>query len=79
MADFFDSKELRGEKPFRCYICHNIMIVELQGEYIIKLRCNRCKTKTKVTHTDGETVVELQTMDPLPVGLVVKHGELVKL
>lgn len=79
MADFFDSKELRGEEPFRCYVCHNILMVEIEGEYVIKLRCFRCKTKMRVEHKDGETKIDLQTMNPLPGGLVVKHGELVKL
>lgn len=68
MAKFFESKEMNGEIPFKCYVCRNILLTDIEGEYIIKMRCKRCKTK-----------ITLETVDPLPVGLVVKHGELVKL
>ena len=68
MADFFESKELNGEKPFRCYVCHNILLIDVEGEYKIKLRCKRCKTK-----------ITLESVNPLPSGFIVKQGELVKL
>jgi DNA-directed RNA polymerase subunit RPC12/RpoP len=68
MAEYFETGEVMGETPFKCYVCSNILLVDVEGEYRIKLRCKRCKTK-----------IILETMKPLPVNLVVKHGELVKL
>jgi hypothetical protein len=44
------------------------LAVSIEGEYKAKLQCHRCKTK-----------ITLETVKPLPNGLVVKHGELVKL
>jgi len=42
--------------------------VDIEGEYTVKLKCPRCKTK-----------ITLESRKALPDTLVVKHGELVKL
>lgn len=66
--DYFYTPEMEGERPFKCYVCGKILVVNLDGEYIIKLSCNRCKTK-----------IVLETRKPVPVILAVKHGELTHL
>lgn len=68
MADYFETPEILGENPFRCYVCNELLIADIEGEYTVKLKCRRCKTK-----------ITLETEKALPDTLVVKHGELVKL
>jgi phage FluMu protein Com len=68
MADYFETPEILGESPFRCYVCNELLVADIEGEYILKLKCRRCKTK-----------IILETEHALPDTLVVKHGELVKL
>lgn len=68
MADYFESSEIEGEAPFRCYVCKKTLITDIEGEYTVKLKCPRCKTK-----------ITLETEKALPDTLVVKHGELAKL
>ena len=68
MADYFETEAIVGETPFKCYICNKMLIVDIEGEYTVKLQCPRCKTK-----------ITLETKKALPDTLVVKHGELVKL
>jgi phage FluMu protein Com len=59
---------IKGETPFKCYVCGRMLIVDIEGEYTVKLKCSRCKTE-----------ITLKTERALPDTLVVKHGELVKL
>ena len=66
--DFFLKPAMNGEKPFMCYVCGQMLITDITGEYTMKLNCRRCKTE-----------ITLKTRDVLPNALVVKHGELVKL
>lgn len=66
--DYFLTPSMKGEKPFKCYVCGKMLVVDIDGEYILKLSCPRCETK-----------MVLQTKNALPDELVVKHGELVKL
>lgn len=68
MAEYFETEAIEGETPFKCYVCGKMLIVDIEGEYIVKLQCPRCKTK-----------ITLETAKALPDTLVVKHGELVKL
>lgn len=65
--DYFETSSIDGEKPFKCYVCNKMLIVDIEGEYIVKLQCPRCKTK-----------ITLESKKALPDTLVVKHGELVK-
>ena len=65
--DFFETPAIDGEKPFKCYVCNKMLIVDIEGEYTVKLQCPRCKTK-----------ITLESRKALPDTLVVKHGELVK-
>lgn len=66
MADYFETEAIEGETPFKCYVCNKMLIVDIEGEYIVKLQCPRCKTK-----------ITLESKKALPDTLVVKHGELV--
>jgi len=68
MAGYFETPEIKGETPFKCYVCGKMMAANLKGEYTLELKCPRCKTE-----------VILKTEHALPDTLVVKHGELVKL
>jgi phage FluMu protein Com len=68
MADYFESESILGETPFKCYVCNKMLIVNIEGEYIVKLKCPRCKTK-----------ITLESEKALPDTLVVKHGELAHL
>jgi transcription elongation factor Elf1 len=68
MADYFKTEAILGETPFKCYVCGKILLVDVQGEYIVKLNCTRCDTR-----------ITLECRKALPDTLVVKHGELVKL
>jgi phage FluMu protein Com len=68
MADFFNTEAIEGETPFKCYVCNKMLIVDIEGEYTVKLQCPRCKTK-----------ITLESKKALPDTLVVKHGELVHL
>ena len=68
MAYYFETEAIEGETPFKCYVCGKMLIVDIEGEYIVKLQCPRCKTK-----------IMLESRKVLPDTLVVKHGELVKL
>lgn len=68
MAEYFETESLEGETPFKCYVCGKMLIVDIEGEYVVKLQCPRCKTK-----------ITLECKKPLPDTLVVKHGELAKL
>jgi phage FluMu protein Com len=68
MADYFETEAIEGETPFKCYVCGKMLIVDIEGEYTVKLQCPRCKTK-----------ITLESKKALPDTLVVKHGELVKL
>jgi phage FluMu protein Com len=68
MADYFETEAIEGETPFKCYVCGKMLIVDIEGEYTVKLQCPRCKTK-----------ITLESRKALPDTLVVKHGELVKL
>ena len=79
MADYFETPAILGETPFLCYVCGKRMTVDIEGEYTVKLKCTRCKTKAIAKHVDGETSVTLVTEKALPDTLVVKHGELVHL
>lgn len=68
MGKYFESEAIDGETPFKCYVCNKMLITDIQGEYTVKLKCPRCKTK-----------ITLETEHALPDTLVVKHGELVNL
>lgn len=68
MADYYETEAIEGETPFKCYVCGKMLIVDIEGEYTVKLQCPRCKTK-----------ITLQSKKVLPDTLVVKHGELVHL
>jgi len=68
MAEYFETEAIDGETPFKCYVCGKMLIVDIEGEYVVNLQCPRCKTK-----------IRLETQRALPDTLVVKHGELVKL
>ena len=68
MAEFFETEAIEGEKPFKCYMCGKMLLVDIEGDYILKLKCPRCKTK-----------ITLESEKVLPDTLVVKHGVLVKL
>jgi len=65
MAEYFETEAIVGETPFKCYVCNKMLIVDIEGEYTVKLQCPRCKTK-----------IRLETEKSLPDTLVVKHGEL---
>lgn len=66
--DYFPTPAMEGEQPFKCYVCHKLLITHVEGEYTIKMQCPRCKTK-----------ITLESKKSLPDALVVKHGELVHL
>jgi phage FluMu protein Com len=66
--DYFLTPQMKGEKPFNCYVCGKLLIADIDGEYMLKLTCPRC-----------DTMMVIQTKKSLPDELVVKHGELVKL
>lgn len=68
MGNILETPEIQGERPFKCYVCGKILCVSIDGEYVVKLNCPRCKTR-----------VTLECRRPLPSSLVVKHGELVNL
>ena len=68
MGNYFESEAIMGETPFKCYVCNEMLIADVEGEYKVKLKCRRCKTK-----------ITLETEKSLPDTLVVKHGELVHL
>ena len=68
MADYFETEAIEGETPFKCYVCNKMLIANVEGEYTLKLKCPRCKTK-----------ITLVTEKALPDTLVVKHGELAHL
>lgn len=68
MSKYFKSREMEGERPFKCYVCKKILLTNIEGEYTIKLNCSRCKTK-----------ITLECVDPVPSVLAVKNGELVNL
>ena len=68
MAEYFETEAIEGETPFKCYVCGKMLKVDIEGEYIVKLQCPRCKTK-----------ITLESKKALPDTLVVKHGELVHL
>jgi phage FluMu protein Com len=68
MGNYFETEAIMGEIPFKCYVCNEMLIADIEGEYTVKLKCRRCKTK-----------ITLETEKALPDTLVVKHGELVKL
>lgn len=68
MSAYFNSEAIEGETPFKCYVCNKMLIANVEGEYILKLKCPRCKTK-----------ITLETEKALPDTLVVKHGELAHL
>lgn len=68
MAKFNYTDEMKGIKPFRCYVCNKVLLVSIEGEYEVKLNCPRCKTR-----------IVLICRYPVPAELAVKNGELVKL
>lgn len=68
MAEYFETEAIEGETPFKCYVCNKMLIANVEGEYTLKLKCPRCKTK-----------ITLETEKALPDTLVVKHGELAHL
>lgn len=68
MADYFETEAIEGETPFKCYVCGKMLIVDIDGEYTVRLNCPRCKTK-----------ITLESKKALPDTLVVKHGELAHL
>lgn len=65
MANWYYTKEMEGERPFKCYVCGKLLCVSIEGEYKIKLKCPRCKTS-----------IFIETEKSLPDVLLVKHGEL---
>jgi phage FluMu protein Com len=68
MGEYFNTPSIEGERPFKCYVCNKLLIVDIDGEYSVRLQCSRCKTK-----------ITLETQKSLPDGLVVKHGILTKI
>jgi phage FluMu protein Com len=68
MGNYFETEAIKGETPFKCYVCGEMLIADIKGEYIVELKCRRCKTE-----------ITLKTEHALPDTLVVKHGELVHL
>lgn len=68
MAEYFYTEAIMGETPFKCYVCNEMLVANIKGEYFVELMCRRCKTE-----------ITLKTNKALPDTLVVKHGELVKL
>lgn len=68
MGVYFETPEIKGEAPFKCYVCNKLLAADISGDYKIVLTCRRCKTK-----------ITLETEKALPDTLVVKHGALVKL
>lgn len=68
MGNYEQTAEMKGEKPFRCYNCGKLLILDLGGtDYELMLHCPRCKAKINVT---------LQS--PIPDELDVKLGSLVE-
>lgn len=65
MSEYFNTPEIEGEKPFRCYICNELLIASIEGEYVLDLKCRRCKA-----------IIHIESKNPLPDTLVVKYGEL---
>lgn len=68
MAEYFNTPTIEGECPFKCYVCGKMLLCDIEGEYIVKLQCPRCKAK-----------ITIESRKPLPDALVVKHGELTKI
>jgi phage FluMu protein Com len=68
MGNYFETEAIMGETPFKCYVCNEMLIADIEGEYTVKLKCRRCKTR-----------ITLVTEKALPDTLVVKHGELAHL
>lgn len=62
------TEAVEGEVPFKCYVCGKMLAISIEGDYIIKMQCPRCKTK-----------ITLETERALPDTLVVKHGALTQL
>lgn len=62
MSNYFASDEFEGERPFKCYVCRKMLIMSLEGEYKIQLKCPRCKTR-----------ITLETCRQVPMSLAVKE------
>jgi len=68
MGSHFQTGEMEGEKPFRCYNCNKQLLVNINGsDYTIDLTCPRCKAK-----------ITMELRNPIPEELAVKQGSLVK-
>lgn len=49
MGSYFRRPEMVNGKGFRCYNCGKLLTIKLQGsDYVVVLRCPRCKAKIKV-------------------------------
>ena len=60
------TKAMQGERPFRCYNCHKVLVLDVQGECRIVLRCSRCKVR-----------ITLETSVPIPDALAIRAGALI--
>ena len=62
---YYETEAMQGEKPFFCYNCGKMLMINIEGEYTIKMRCARCKT-----------VITVERQNPVPDILMAKHAEL---
>ena len=59
--EYIRTKEMHGEKPFRCQNCSKKMITHIEGHFRVKLDCPRCKAIVIVIMKEAvpEALVEL--------------------
>ena len=66
MGKIVQTKAMQGEKPIRCYNCHKVLLLDVQGECRVILRCTRCKT-----------LITLEVPVPVPDALAIRGGALI--
>jgi len=60
------TKAMQGSKPFRCYNCHRVLALDVQGECKLVLQCPRCKAR-----------ITLEVPAPIPDALAIRAGTLI--
>ena len=46
--DFFQTSEIKGEKPFKCPVCEKLLLIKVSPPAKLELKCSRCKTYMKL-------------------------------
>lgn len=65
--DFFQTAEIKGEKPFKCLVCERLLLIKISPPAKLELKCPRCKTYIKLILKKLEIVDNLSKKEEIKI------------